>query len=100
MSATRLTDAEIAAGLAEVPGWQREGETIVRTVKLRDFGAAVAYVGRVAELAEAANHHPDICIRGYNRVTLTLTSHDAGGLTSRDLRLAAQVDGLQGQSRV
>ncbi len=79
-----------------VPGWQREGETIVRTVKLRDFGAAVAYIGRVAELAEAANHHPDICIRGYNRVTLTLTSHDAGGLTSRDLRLAAQVDGLQG----
>ena len=96
MSTTRLTDPEIAAGLAAVPGWQREGDTIVRTVKLRDFGAAVAYVGRVAELAEAANHHPDICIRGYNRVTLTLTSHDAGGLTSRDLRLAAQVDGLQG----
>jgi 4a-hydroxytetrahydrobiopterin dehydratase len=96
VSATRLTDAEIAAGLAEVPGWQREGDTIVRTVKLRDFGAAVAYVGRVAELAEAANHHPDICIPGYNRVTLTLTSHDAGGLTSRDLRLAAQVDALQG----
>ena len=96
MATTRLTDAEIAAGLAAVPGWHREGETIVRTVKLRDFGAAIAYVGRVAELAEAANHHPDICIRGYNRVTLTLTSHDAGGLTSRDLRLAAQVDRLPG----
>lgn len=96
MATTRLTDAEIAGGLAAVPGWQREGETIVRTVKLRDFAAAIAYVGRVAELAEAANHHPDICIRGYNRVTLTLTSHDAGGLTSRDLRLAAQVDRLPG----
>jgi 4a-hydroxytetrahydrobiopterin dehydratase len=96
MATTRLTDAEIAASLAALTGWQRDGETIVRTVKLRDFSAAVAYVGRVAELAEAANHHPDICIRGYNRVTLTLTSHDAGGLTSRDLRLAAQVDGLQG----
>jgi 4a-hydroxytetrahydrobiopterin dehydratase len=95
MAPTRLTDDEIATGLAAVPGWQREGETIIRTVKLRDFAAAVAYVGRVAELAEAANHHPDICIRSYNRVTLTLTSHDAGGLTSRDLRLAAQVDGLQ-----
>jgi len=100
MALTRLTDAEIGAGLAALPGWQREGDTIVRTVKLSDFGAAIAYVGRVAELAEAANHHPDICVRGYNRVTLTLTSHDAGGLTSRDLRLAAQVDQLPGEPRV
>jgi 4a-hydroxytetrahydrobiopterin dehydratase len=92
---TRLTDEEITAGLTALPGWRREGEAIERTVKLRDFAAAIAFVDRVAELAEAANHHPDICIRGYNRVTLTLTSHDADGLTSRDLRLAAQVDGLE-----
>lgn len=93
---TRLTDEEITSGLAALPGWQREGEAIARTINLRDFAAAIAYVGRVAELAKAANHHPDICIRGYNRVTLTLTSHDAGGLTYRDLRLAAEVDRLEG----
>ena len=56
-----------------------------------DFAAAMVFVSRVAELAEAANHHPDIEIR-YNRVKLLLTSHDSGGLTKRDFRLAGQID--------
>ncbi|MDQ2934439.1 MAG: 4a-hydroxytetrahydrobiopterin dehydratase [Chloroflexota bacterium] len=92
----RLHDGEIAAGLAGLTSWQREGETITRTLKLADFAEAVALVNRVAAAAEAANHHPDICIRNYNRVTLTLTSHDAGGLTRRDLRLAGQIDEIAG----
>jgi 4a-hydroxytetrahydrobiopterin dehydratase len=92
----RLSDQEIAVGLAGLTGWQRDGETITRTLKVADFVEAVALVNSVAAAAEAANHHPDICIRNYNRVTLTLTSHDAGGLTRRDLRLAGQIDEIAG----
>ena len=59
-----------------------------------DFAAAVAFVNRVAEAAEAADHHPDILIHGYSRVRLTLTTHSAGGLTDEDLALARTIDGL------
>jgi 4a-hydroxytetrahydrobiopterin dehydratase len=92
----RLSDQEIAVGLAGLIGWRRDGETITRSLNVADFVEAVALVNRVAAAAEAANHHPDICIRNYNRVTLTLTSHDAGGLTRRDLRLAGQIDEIAG----
>lgn len=100
MGAARLTEEQIADGLSALAAWRREGETITRTLELADFSAAIAFVDRVAELAKAANHHPDICVRGYKRVTLTLTSHDAGGLTARDLRLAAQFDGLEASASV
>ncbi len=74
--------------------WAREGETIVREYKLADFAAAVAFVNRVAELAEAANHHPDILVHGWNKVRLELSTHSQGGLTDADFALATQIDQL------
>jgi len=86
-----LSDAEIDQRLRGLDGWQREGPAIRKEYKHSGFAEAIAFVNRVAGLAEAADHHPDILIN-YDRVTLTLTSHDAGGLTERDFRLAAGID--------
>lgn len=74
--------------------WHREGDALVRDLELADFAAAMAYAQRVGALAEAANHHPDILVHGWNKVRLTLSTHSAGGLTEADLALAAQIDGL------
>ena len=90
---SRLSDDEIAAALAGSP-WQREGDTIVRELRFDGFAAAIAFVDRVAEAAEAADHHPDILVHGYNRVRLTLSTHSAGGITRADLELARTLDGL------
>ena len=79
----------------EVPGWTRQGDNIVHTETLADFKAAILYVGAVAYLAEAANHHPDITIE-WNKVTLTLSTHSAGGLTDNDFALAKRIDALTG----
>jgi 4a-hydroxytetrahydrobiopterin dehydratase len=87
----RLSDEEVRGRLASCPGWVLADDEIRRVYPFPDFKAAMAFVNRVAELAEAADHHPDILIN-YNRVTLTLTSHDSGGLTDRDFRLAARID--------
>jgi 4a-hydroxytetrahydrobiopterin dehydratase len=88
-----LSDEEIEARLRG-GRWRREGETIVRDWKLADFGAAMALVNRVAEEAEAAGHHPDILVHGWNRVRLTLSTHSAGGLTAADFDLAGRIDEL------
>jgi 4a-hydroxytetrahydrobiopterin dehydratase len=88
-----LSDSEIEARLAGGE-WRWEGETIVREWKLADFGAALAFVNRVGEAAEAMNHHPDILLHGWNRVTLTLCTHSQGGLTDADFELAARIDRL------
>jgi 4a-hydroxytetrahydrobiopterin dehydratase len=72
--------------------WARDGGTIVREYKLADFAAAIAFVNRVAALAEAANHHPDILVHGWNKVRLELSTHSAGGLTDADFALAQQID--------
>jgi 4a-hydroxytetrahydrobiopterin dehydratase len=74
--------------------WAHEGETIVREYKLADFAAAIAFVNRVAELAEDANHHPDILVHGWNKVRLQLSTHSEGGLTDADFALALQIDRL------
>jgi 4a-hydroxytetrahydrobiopterin dehydratase len=89
-----LADAEIQERLAAVGDWHTERETIVRESTFTDFAAAIAFVNRVAGLAEAANHHPDILVHGWNRVRLTLSTHSEGGLTDADFRLAGQIDGL------
>ena len=92
---TLLSDAEIEQHLTETGGWHRgEGSSIVRELKFADFAAAIAFVNSVAELAEAANHHPDILVHGYNMVRLTLSTHSEGGLTGADFRLAASIDQL------
>jgi 4a-hydroxytetrahydrobiopterin dehydratase len=75
------------------PGWSREGETITRTFEHKDFNEALAFVNAVGNLAEAANHHPDIDIR-WNKVTLALTTHSANALTDKDTQLATQINDL------
>lgn len=83
---------EVDAQLAERRlAWQRQDGELVKTVQLPTFPDAVAFVGRVAQLAEAADHHPDIDIR-WRTVTLRLSTHSVGGLTAKDLALAAQID--------
>ena len=89
----KLNAPQIRSGLARVPGWKKRGGTIVRTFMFKDFPAAIRFVNTVSRLAEKAWHHPDIDIR-WNKVTLTLTTHDAGGLTQKDLKLARQFDRL------
>jgi len=88
-----LSQQEIEQRLAG-SDWSRDGEAIVRECKLTDFAAAIAFVDRVAELAERANHHPDILVHGWNRVRLTLSTHSAGGLTEADFSLASEIDRL------
>jgi len=90
-----LSDAEIGSALAALPGWSRSAGAITKTYELQDFAAAIAFVDRVAAAAEAADHHPDIDIR-WNKVTLALSTHSAGGLTGRDVRLAAELERLAG----
>lgn len=85
-----LSETVVSDRLKSLPGWQLEGKEIVRTFEFADFVSAMRFVNAVAERAEGAGHHPDIDIR-YNKVKLALTSHDAGGLTENDLRLAAAV---------
>ena len=86
----RLDESQIRERLAAVPGWQRRGDEITRTWSFADFREAMAFVTRVALAAEAANHHPDIDIR-YSKVTLTLTTHDASGLSAKDFALAETI---------
>ena len=88
-----LTDEQVSERLDDVPGWIRQGDSIVHVQTLADFRAAVLYVGAVAYLAEAANHHPDITIE-WSKVTLTLSTHSAGGLTVNDFALAEQINRL------
>jgi 4a-hydroxytetrahydrobiopterin dehydratase len=91
----RLTDEEIAHAIAPTP-WEREGSTLVREVRFKDFAAAIAFVNRVAELAEAANHHPDILVHGWNRVRLELSTHSEGAITHADVDLARAIDATVG----
>ncbi len=88
-----LTQEQITDRLAEVPGWARQGDAIVHVQTLAGFAAAMLYVTAVGYLAEAADHHPDILIQ-WNKVTLTLSTHSAGGLTAKDFALARRIDGL------
>ena len=89
-----LNEQEIEQRLADAGAWQlgEDRSSIVRELQFADFAAAIAFVDRVAERAEAANHHPDILIHGWNRVSLTLSTHSAGGLTDADFALARQID--------
>lgn len=90
-----LSTPEVKASLAAVPAWARARKAIRRTFEFADFPAAIKFVNAVARAAEKAGHHPDIDIR-WNRVALTLTTHDAGGLTARDFELARKCDALGG----
>jgi len=86
-----LTESEIDEALAQLPGWHRDGNSIIRVFQFTNFLEAMAFVSKIATLAEAANHHPDITIN-YNKVTLGLVSHDSGGVTQRDIRMAKAIN--------
>lgn len=88
-----LTTAELTAQMAQCPDWQLAENTIVRELEFKGFVEAIAFVNQLVEPAEAAGHHPDLAI-SYNRVTITLSSHDAGGLTANDFALAGVINKL------
>ena len=89
----KLSDAEITAGLAELAGWSREGDEIVKTFDRETFPGAIAFVVRIGFFAEKADHHPDLDVR-WKRVRVALSTHDAGGLTAKDFDLAREIEGI------
>jgi 4a-hydroxytetrahydrobiopterin dehydratase len=91
-----LSDEDLERRLGDVDGWRREDDRIVRDLKFDDFAAAMVFVNEVAGAAEAANHHPDILIHGWNKVRLEVTNHSAGGLTDADFSLAGTIDRIAG----
>ena len=88
---TKLTEEEVKTSLEDAPEWTEVSEAIQRTFQFDDFVGSMEFVNKVADAAERAQHHPDILIR-YNKVTLTLATHDAGGITERDFSLAKRID--------
>jgi len=88
---TKLSESQISEELKTLAGWELKEGAITKLYKFKDFVEAMAFVNRVAELAEEADHHPDILIR-WNKVTLTLVTHSAGGITEKDFRLAREID--------
>jgi 4a-hydroxytetrahydrobiopterin dehydratase len=88
-----LPDDEIRAALGDLPGWELEGAAIRREFVFTGFRAAIAFIDRLAEVAIAARHHPDL-ENHYNRVVVSLTSHDAGGVTRADLALARGIQAV------
>jgi 4a-hydroxytetrahydrobiopterin dehydratase len=86
-----LPNDSVDQRLAALPGWSREGDEIVKTYELPSFPEAIAFVTRIADLAEQANHHPDLDIR-YRKVRVALSTHDQGGITEKDFSLAAEIE--------
>src|SRR5262249_53504349 len=87
----KMSEAQVNDALKATPEWSLVGEAIQRTYQFKDFVGSMKFVNAVAEAAEASQHHPDILIR-YSRVTLTLPTHDAGGITGKDFDLAKRPD--------
>ena len=96
--AVKLTAEEAEARLAEVPGWShdRAGSALTRDIRLKDFSEAFALMTRIALAAEQADHHPEWS-NVYNRLSIRLTTHDAGGVTERDFALAKRINGFLGE---
>lgn len=97
--AERLSDIGIQRELAGLPGWSRRGNALTKTYRFTTFPAGITFVTRVADVAESMDHHPDIDIR-HTRLTFTLSTHDAGGITANDLRLAREIERLAVESGV
>jgi 4a-hydroxytetrahydrobiopterin dehydratase len=92
--ATKLTDAELKQALSELPGWSLENGMIVKKYAHNSFPEAIVFVNAVAHLAELLNHHPDVDIR-YSNITVALVTHDAGGITVKDVTLAKQIEAIR-----
>ncbi|HRK04686.1 MAG TPA: 4a-hydroxytetrahydrobiopterin dehydratase [Chlorobiota bacterium] len=91
-----LSPDEIDEHLKDLPLWRRDGATVVREIACRDFAHAVGMVNTIAFLAEKMDHHPDILLYGWNKLRITLSTHDQGGLTILDVKLAKEIDGSVG----
>lgn len=89
-----LEPAELEERLGELPEWRNRDGRLTRTLTFRNFADALRFVNEVGRLAEEADHHPDISLHDWNQVTLTLWTHDAGGLTMLDINLAHKIDAL------
>ena len=89
--ASRLSDIEIQRALGARTGWVRRGNALTRTFEFTTFPSAIAFVNRIAKVAEGMDHHPDIDVR-YTKVTCSLSTHSAGGITQRDFKLAEAID--------
>ncbi len=89
---SKLNADQVKKRLVDTPEWSELNDAIQRTYQFKDFAASMRFVNKVAAYAEEMDHHPDILVR-YNKVTLTLSTHDAGGITSKDFELAKQCDG-------
>ena len=89
-----LTDTEIETVLKSLPGWGREGGSITKTFRFKTFAEGIAFVGRVAKSADEMDHHPDIDIR-YTKIRVALSTHDAGGITAMDAKLASAIEGAK-----
>jgi 4a-hydroxytetrahydrobiopterin dehydratase len=87
----RLSDLEIQRALGALPGWSRRRNVLTKTFTWPTFAQGIEFVGRVAKAADAMNHHPDIDIR-YTKITCALSTHDAGGITELDLKLAGEIE--------
>jgi 4a-hydroxytetrahydrobiopterin dehydratase len=92
---SKLSDVDVEQSLAKLPGWTRKGDAICRSFTFQKFAEGIRFVDRVATEADKMDHHPDIDIR-YTTVTMTLSTHSAGGLTRMDLDLAAVIDRAKG----
>lgn len=88
-----LSDDEIGRRLRDLPGWRRDGDSLVREFKLADFQGSVDFLNRITPVAEEMNHHPDVEI-SWNSVTLRLSTHSQGGITGSDFELAGRIDPL------
>ena len=97
--AERLSDIGIQRELGGLPGWSRRGDSLTKTYRFPTFPAGITFVTRVADVAESMDHHPDIDIR-HTRLTFTLSTHDAGGITSSDLALAREIERLAVESGI
>jgi 4a-hydroxytetrahydrobiopterin dehydratase len=93
-NAPRLSESEIESKLRALPDWSESGGVIQRTYLFKDFLQSMKFVNLVAELAERRQHHPDVLIR-WNKVTLSLSTHDSGGITQKDFDLATECDGVK-----
>ena len=95
-TAPKLSDDEVETLAQQIPGWSVEDGKLTRDLKLKNFKEALALVNRIGELAEAENHHPDLCIHGWNRVRIDFYTHTAQGISRNDFILAAKVNELVG----
>ena len=92
---TRLDESALASLLESGAGWSRQANTLTKTYAFKGFKGAMAFANRVAEAANAANHHPDIHVEGYRTVRIVLTTHATGGISDADVELAGRVDAVE-----